>query len=1125
MCALFFVRASRASDVWINEILFNPPGVDAPNEYIELRGAPNLLLTNAYLLAVEGDTNGNPGTIQNVFDLSGRRLGGNGLLVLLQNTNGYTPHPNATIIVNTNGPGFGSGSTSTAGHRGRNGQTDLGNASVTFFLVDSATPPAPGVDIDADNDGLPDGEVYVGWVVDDAVGILDNDGAGDIAYGLINFRRNTAPGNGATALTGTVVGVGFTPSYIGRSANTTTWTASAWVAADVSGTAPTYSLSVDTVPAAYGGRALNHVGSVNFGAAALPGVVLRESDGSTDVGEGSGTDSYTLALNTNPIGNINVQIVAGAGAEVSIDGGSSFAAARIVVLNSTAPRTVVVRALDDSFVEATPHIRKISHAVTATQDPARYPTTTLIPPVEVRVAENDLLLLSEIKVNPPAPDDAPYEFIELRGTPNAVITNVSFVALEGNAELNPGLASMVLDLTGRRLGSSGLLLIVADGHPYSVPAGTRVILAPQLALPGGALGNDTVTFALIGTSQAITEGADLDAGDNGILEGLPADGVVIDSVGWSDGGGNDVVFTTALLTQPRGTPDAATRFIGDNTANSASAWFNGDIAGTSGEALAYEQENVSAVFPAGTWLSPGGANDTAPTITRLTPYSNVIGDPTSPPIAFTINDAETPASLLMVSAASSDTAVVPDSNLTLTGGGSQWILQIDPVGVGYATITISVSDGVTTLLSSFPYAASADPRGTGRFHTGVSDASTGIAIDANYALIGDDENQVLRIFSRSNSGPAIAELSMDPFLGLTDFYDDGRPKEVDIEGSTRVGDRIYWIGSHSHARDTDVRTNRARIFATDLSAAGTNSLLSFVGRYDFLKADLIAWDTNNQHGRGANYFGLAASGAEGIDPKDPSGIGFNIEGLAMAPDNSTAFICFRAPLVPPTNRVHALIVPVTNFANLAISGATPGAAQLGAPIELNLGGRGIRSIEGNANGYVMVAGPPGIASGTAPSDYRFFTWRGLATDAPQEHSTVLNDVIPEGIVELPPFPWTAQSTFQLISDSGITVYYGDGIEAKHLPIRQFKKFRTDWFALGDVVVSQPVIRWIARSGTDCIVDWLSVAGHTYRVQGKATLSDAAWSDLAGDIVATGATASKAIPNDGAQRFFRVVLLP
>src|SRR5262249_52369499 len=153
-------------------------------------------------------------------------------------------------------------------------------------------------------------------------------------------------------------------------------------------------------------------------------------------------------------------------------------------------------------------------------------------------------------------------------------------------------------------------------------------------------------------------------------------------------------------------------------------------------------------------------------------------------------------------------------------------------------------------------------------------------------------------------------------------------------------------------------TNRSRLFATDLSGTGAASTLAYVGRYEHLKMDLVNWDHSNAHGRGADYFGLAASAAEGVLPKEPDGSGFNIEGLAMAPGSTNiGWIGFRAPLVPATNRVHALIVPVLNFDKLAIGNGPVGSAVFGAPIELPLGCRGIRSIEGDTNGYLIVAGP------------------------------------------------------------------------------------------------------------------------------------------------------------------------
>ena len=99
IAALFVFAAGARGEVWISEVVLNPPGSDAPNQYIEFRGTPNLILPNGtYFVAVEGDMNGDPGTIQNVFDLSGVALGGNGfsgrpgsLPLLTERSLSYTP--------------------------------------------------------------------------------------------------------------------------------------------------------------------------------------------------------------------------------------------------------------------------------------------------------------------------------------------------------------------------------------------------------------------------------------------------------------------------------------------------------------------------------------------------------------------------------------------------------------------------------------------------------------------------------------------------------------------------------------------------------------------------------------------------------------------------------------------------------------------------------------------------------------------------------------------------------------------------------------------------------------------------------------------------------------------------
>jgi hypothetical protein len=436
--------------------------------------------------------------------------------------------------------------------------------------------------------------------------------------------------------------------------------------------------------------------------------------------------------------------------------------------------------------------------------------------------------------------------------------------------------------------------------------------------------------------------------------------------------------------------------------------------------------------------------------------SGVINDPTDPAstlgIDFTIGDTDTPVGSLTVTASSNTTSVVANANLSLTGSGASRNLKITPTAVGFATISVLVSDGSNTATYSINYAASASSvnPGSTRFHTGTSDASTAMVLDANTMLVADDENQVLRLYDRTKSGLPSTGFDFTAQLGLTDISGN-TPREVDLEASTRVGNRIYWVGSESNADGGGFRPNRNRVFATDLSGSGSASILTYAGRYDFLKDDILNWDATNGHGKGANYYGLVASANSAVDSKQSAG--YNIEGVEMAPDNSTAYLAFRAPQILPASRTKALIVPVTNFTNLiAVSGGgTAGSASFGAPIEMDLGGRGIREIRKNANNqYIIIAGAAGN-EGPAPNDFRLYTWTGNPSDAPVLRNTDLSAFNANGSFESildVPNPLTDASQIQLLVDNGDAVYYNDGTIAKDLSQNNFKKFRSELVPLG-----------------------------------------------------------------------------
>ena len=208
-----YAGAEVPPEGYINEIFFDPggDGVDARDEYIELRGTPNALLDNHYLLIIENEMDefgiGDAGIVENLFDLSGRSFGENGFLLLRQKFSRYTPeqiNPLATDLVNDGPnlpgpsfPGYGDGEDSTIGASDLNttltgpGEGTLENSGFTAFLIrnDSGEAPVLGLDIDEGNDGLDMPTLQAGWTVLDGVGVFSefDETENGRLYAQVNF--------------------------------------------------------------------------------------------------------------------------------------------------------------------------------------------------------------------------------------------------------------------------------------------------------------------------------------------------------------------------------------------------------------------------------------------------------------------------------------------------------------------------------------------------------------------------------------------------------------------------------------------------------------------------------------------------------------------------------------------------------------------------------------------------------------------------------------------------------------------------------------------------------------------------------------------------------------------------
>lgn len=226
-----------------------------------------------------------------------------------------------------------------------------------------------------------------------------------------------------------------------------------------------------------------------------------------------------------------------------------------------------------------------------------------------------------------------------------------------------------------------------------------------------------------------------------------------------------------------------------------------------------------------------------------------------------------------------------------------------------------------------------------------------VRISPELFLAASDEDNILRLYHLSLGSDPLASYDLGGFLEI-----DGKNSEADLEGAARMGDRVFWIGSHGLNRQGDPSPNRCRFFATDVHMQGASVRVTPIGRpCKTLVEQMLA-------APGLSGLGLAESIA--IKPKEEDGL--NIEGLAARPDG-TLLIGFRNPL--PGGK--ALIVPLAN-PNEVAEGAP---AKFCEPILLNLRRLGIRDMLDDGRGFMILAGPYGPGG-----PHRLGHWSGLAGD-------------------------------------------------------------------------------------------------------------------------------------------------
>ena len=260
---------------------------------------------------------------------------------------------------------------------------------------------------------------------------------------------------------------------------------------------------------------------------------------------------------------------------------------------------------------------------------------------------------------------------------------------------------------------------------------------------------------------------------------------------------------------------------------------------------------------------------------------------------------------------------------------------------------------------------------------GAVDGSAAVDVGDGFFVDATDEDNEFRLYDVKGGLPPKkldvgVEAAVKSALGVEKI------RECDLEGAAKIGDLVFWIGSHARNKNAEEKKERQVLFATKLSGSGKDAKLKIAGKvYTKLLDDLVS-----DPALAPFDLGKAAT----LAPKDEGAL--NIESLAA--DGGKLWIGFRSP---KNKAKEGLLVPLLNPMEAIKEGAR---AKLGDPVTLKLGGLGVRDMVAWSDGFLIIAGDFGdrFEQGAKPS--RGFLWKP-GTD-PHDIGVDFGDLNPEAIV-------------------------------------------------------------------------------------------------------------------------------
>lgn len=399
-------------------------------------------------------------------------------------------------------------------------------------------------------------------------------------------------------------------------------------------------------------------------------------------------------------------------------------------------------------------------------------------------------------------------------------------------------------------------------------------------------------------------GVDYDIDDDGVLD-ASWDAAFVDAVGWVDdqdgavddgSGAQDRLYGgITSLTQGQGSPDAATRILGDVTPFADQAgWYNGDL---DGAGFVPEQSSVVYDFSSGavsdnaplgaliTLGAPNGLTNVAPRFDGPTLLTTDIGTPIALPIRFSDDGIGAGVTTVTLTATGGLVALAPTT------------AEVTGAGTGSVTVSGTAEEIDTALRGAVvtPEAASTEP----------------VRVD----LLGDDgiltRMATFVVNVRAGGLPAV---QLDPLGGIVldggaeiVAYDPASERAVVVAGASVVtGEEVP--STVASIVDVSDPSALSLVGTIDLQAFGAS--LSSVDIRDGVAAIAVLAEPNTEPGTvvcvdlaSANLLGSVVVGA------NPDMVTYTPDGARILVANEGEPNCFDTTYVDPEGSISVIDVP------------------------------------------------------------------------------------------------------------------------------------------------------------------------------------------------------------------------